>query len=71
MFDLRHDPYEVNNVADDPDYADIRATLLAELDNWRRNVIHDQGVSEEFRAEDVFPESCPTAKVDRARRGSN
>jgi N-sulfoglucosamine sulfohydrolase len=27
-------------------------------------VIHDKGVTEEFRAESVFPTSCPTAKVD-------
>ena len=64
LFDLRQDPHEVNNVASDPDYADIKAELLAELDNWRQNVIQDQGVSDEFRAQGVFPESCPTAKVD-------
>ncbi len=59
LFDLRKDPFEVNNVADDPDYADIKATLLAELKNWRENVIDDQGVSKDFRALNVFPESRP------------
>jgi N-sulfoglucosamine sulfohydrolase len=64
LFDLRRDPHEVNNVADDPKYAETKATLLAELDSWRKNVIHDKGVTEGFRAEGVFPTSCPTAKVD-------
>lgn len=64
LFDLRRDPHEVNNVADDPKYADIKAELLAELGNWRQNVILDKGVSAEFRARDVFPGSCPTDKVD-------
>ena len=64
LFDLHRDPHEVNNLTDDPDYANIKATLLAELENWRRNVIHDQGVSEEFRAQSIFPVSRPTTNVD-------
>lgn len=64
LFDLRKDPHEVNNVADDPQYAPTKKQLLAELDNWRKNVIHDPGVTKEFRAEDVFPAQCPTALVD-------
>jgi uncharacterized sulfatase len=64
LFDLRRDPHEVNNVADDPKYTQFKTALLAELKNWRTNVIHDQGVSEAFRAVDVFAETCPTAKVD-------
>jgi hypothetical protein len=38
--------------------------MLAELDKWRKNVIDDQGVTEEFRAIDVFPASCPMSNVD-------
>lgn len=64
LFDLRVDPHEVHNVADDPKYADVESELLAELKDWRENVIDDQGVTEEFRAEGVFPEACPTATVD-------
>lgn len=64
LFDLQHDPHEVNNVADDPGYADIKATLLAELDNWRKNVIDDQGVSSEFRAKAAFPGTRPVGNVD-------
>jgi uncharacterized sulfatase len=64
LFDLRRDPHEVKNLADDPAYAGIKAELLAELDNWRKNVIDDQGVSKDFRAVDVFPATCPMSKVD-------
>jgi uncharacterized sulfatase len=64
LFDLRSDPHEVNNVADDPKYAKIKAELLVQLTHWRENVILDKGVSEAFRAEDIFPASCPTTTVD-------
>lgn len=64
LYDLRKDPYEVHNVADNPKYAKVKAKLLAELENWRKNVILDPGVSDEFRAENVFPEKCPTPTVD-------
>ncbi len=63
LFDLRNDPYEVHNVADDPEYADVKAKLLAELERWRKEVIHDQGVSDAFRGVGVFPETCPTPTV--------
>lgn len=49
LFDLENDPWELNNVAGDPEYAEIRSDLLFELNNWRENVILDNGVSEEFR----------------------
>lgn len=66
LFDLKKDPFEVNNVADDPNYAEIKAELLTELKKWRTEVIEDKGVSEEFRAVDVFPEAPPKgfSKVD-------
>jgi arylsulfatase A-like enzyme len=32
LYDLRHDPFELRNVADDPAYAAARASLLAELE---------------------------------------
>lgn len=63
LFDLKKDPHEVNNLAGDPAYAEVKAALLAELNKWRRDVINDQGVSQVFRASDVFPEKCPTATV--------
>lgn len=63
LFDLKKDPFEINNVADDPEYAGVRQELLAQLGNWRRDVILDQGISEEFRASGIFPDSCPTPTV--------
>ncbi|MEM1070285.1 MAG: sulfatase/phosphatase domain-containing protein, partial [Planctomycetota bacterium] len=59
LFDLRSDPHEVNNVADDPKYQEIRNELLAELKQWRLKVIQDKGVKDEFRASDVFPSERP------------
>lgn len=64
LFDLNKDPYEINNVADDPDYAEIKAELLEELEKWRE-MVEDQGVSEEFRALNIFPEACPEPTVDQ------
>jgi N-sulfoglucosamine sulfohydrolase len=65
LFDLRSDPHEVKNLADDPDYTEVKAKLLAELENWRKNVIDDQGVSPDFRARGQFPATCPTSTVDK------
>lgn len=64
LFDLRRDPHEVNNLADDPAYAEVKKTLLAELEKWREDVIRDQNVTVDFRGKAAFPSSCPTDKVD-------
>jgi len=63
LFDIEKDPHQVHNVANDSKYAKVKSELLAELENWRKNVIKDQGVSDEFRAEGVFPQKCPTPIV--------
>lgn len=63
LFDLRNDPHEVRNVADDPRYAKVKTELLAELQKWRDDVIHDTGVSDDFRGAGVFPSACPTDTV--------
>jgi N-sulfoglucosamine sulfohydrolase len=64
LFDLKKDPFEVNNVANEEAYAEVKKTLLAALEDWRKNVIRDQGVSVEFRADKIFPDTCPTATID-------
>ena len=64
LFDLKVDPHEVHNVADDPEYAEVKSTLLAQLERWRNHVIQDQGVSDDFRARGVFPSTCPTGVMD-------
>lgn len=65
LFDLKKDPHEVKNVADDPAYAEVKTTLLAELSDWRKNVIEDTGNTDAFKAIDTFPASLPDGmKVD-------
>lgn len=63
LFDLGNDPHEIHNVVNVPKYADIKAELLRELEDWRSNVIHDQGVADDFRAVGVFPEVNPLPTV--------
>ncbi len=63
LFDLKKDPHEVKNVADDPAYVEVKKSLLAELNKWRAEVIKDQGVSDNFRALDAFPKTCPKTTV--------
>lgn len=65
LFDLRKDPYEVKNVADDPAYAGVKSELLAELEKWRTEVILDKGITDEFRALDVFPETLTGPSVEK------
>jgi arylsulfatase A-like enzyme len=48
LYDLKDDPHEINNLADDPTYAEVKSVLLAEINRWR-NEMKDVGVTEEFR----------------------
>ena len=63
LFDLNKDPHELNNLASKKEYASIKKELLAELTEWRKNVIRDTGVSETFRAADVYPSENPEKSV--------
>lgn len=36
LYDLSKDPYELVNLADDPDHQQIRQPLIAQLDQWRK-----------------------------------
>lgn len=63
LFDLKNDPDELHNLADNPDYQSVKDDLLKELNNWRENVIHDQGVSDEFRA-GGWPSTYPTRTLE-------
>lgn len=62
LFDLRSDPYEIHNLADDPQYAGVKKRLRAELERWRRK-IGDEGVSEEFR-KGGWPSEYPTRTLE-------
>ena len=35
LYDLKEDPHEFNNLAEDPNYSDIRSDLEKRLDSWR------------------------------------
>ena len=65
LFDLKQDPYELHNLADDPALVDLKHKLLTELNRWRTEVIEDRGVTDEFRAVGIFPESCPVDSVEQ------
>ncbi len=49
LFDITNDPFEWNNLADDPKYADIRTALTAKLDAWMRSQ-GDKGQQTELEA---------------------
>ena len=42
LYDIQADPYEITNVADDPDFADVKKKLIAKLDQWL--VEYDQNI---------------------------
>lgn len=58
LYDLRRDPYEINNLANDPQYFEVKRKLRTQLDQWRQD-IQDQGVTEAFR-QGGWPATYPT-----------
>lgn len=62
LYDLRKDPFELHNVAEDPAYAGIRKELTGELAAWRK-AMHDPGVTEEFR-KGGWPSRFPTRPIE-------
>jgi len=63
LFDLKNDPWELHNLADDPGYKETKDELLDELNNWRKNVIKDQGVTDTFRT-GGWPSTYPTKSLE-------
>ncbi|MHC5065476.1 MAG: sulfatase family protein [Planctomycetota bacterium] len=61
LYDLQEDPHEIHNLADDPEYAAVKAELFAEIERWRREM-KDPGVSEEFR-QGGWPPDYPTRSL--------
>ncbi len=59
LFDLKSDPWELHNLADNPGYKKIKDELLDELNNWRENIIKDQGVTDTFKS-GGWPSTYPT-----------
>ncbi|WP_366182436.1 sulfatase [Flavobacterium ovatum] len=64
LYDIEKDPYELRNLADVASYKVIKEDLIKVLNNWRQNVIKDKGISEDFKANGIFPDKCPTPTVD-------
>jgi uncharacterized sulfatase len=62
LFDIENDRWELNNLADDPAYREIKDELMVKLKHWRENVIHDKDVSEEFR-NGGWPATYPTKSL--------
>ncbi len=62
LYDLHNDPDELNNLANNSDYEEIKAELLKELNIWRED-IQDKGVSEEFRT-GGWSEDYPTRSLE-------
>ena len=62
LYDMQADPYELNNLAADPEYADIKEELLAALNQWR-DEIDDQGVTDKFRS-GGWSSSYPTRTLE-------
>lgn len=48
LYDLQHDPHEMNNRADDPALADVRARLRIQLDAWMKQQ-GDEGEKTELK----------------------
>ena len=64
LYDLKNDPYELINLADNIEYQPVKLELFKELNNWRENIIKDEGVTEEFRM-GGWPDDYPTRTLEQ------
>jgi uncharacterized sulfatase len=58
LYDIKNDPYELNNLANNPNYDAIKNKHLLALNKWRKKV-KDQGVDSAFRV-GGWPAEYPT-----------
>ncbi len=47
LFDTVNDPHELNNIAQDPAYAEVLESLKTEMDNWLARIGDDPEISEQ------------------------
>jgi N-sulfoglucosamine sulfohydrolase len=59
LFDTENDPHELNNIADDPKYADVLNSLRTECDRWMK-AIDDKGFINEV---DLIADFYPNGKA--------
>jgi N-sulfoglucosamine sulfohydrolase len=62
LYDVVNDPFELNNLADDPKYLTVKMEMLSRLMEWRES-IKDPGVSDEFR-KGGWPSTYPTRSLE-------
>ncbi len=58
LYDIQNDPYELRNLAEDENFAEVKDELRSELEKWREK-INDPGVSPGFR-QGGWPADYPT-----------
>ncbi|MBX3414349.1 MAG: sulfatase-like hydrolase/transferase [Pirellulales bacterium] len=66
LYDTVADPWEINNLADEPEFATVRARLSSELERWMVNII-DLGFLPENELRTRFGDEAP---YDAVRRSS-
>ena len=55
LYDIQADPWEVNNLADDPAYEETLARFSAELEEWRDETGDMGDIAEDQMVEDFWP----------------
>ena len=72
LFDVVNDPYELNNIAADPSYAEKLAELRQELDSWM-SYVDDKGLMSEVELiESMWPNGVqPTTLSPNASKAGN
>ena len=62
LFDLSRDPGETKNLAEDPQYQEIRSQMQKRLDAWTHTV-GDRGMETEYEAVGMFPDKIGHLKM--------
>jgi uncharacterized sulfatase len=62
LYDLVNDPYELNNLAGNPEYSETKDEMHSKLAEWRA-AVNDPGVSEEYR-KGGWPSTYPTRSLE-------
>jgi arylsulfatase A-like enzyme len=69
LYDLAKDPYELNNVADRPEYAAEKKKLRAELDRWMKETSDPRAIKEDDDRWDRYRYYGAAAKDEAAKEG--
>lgn len=70
LYDLKHDPWQMVNVAEKPDYAGVKAKMRAALDRWMMDTADPRATSDDDRW-DLYPYSGnPTTPAQGSQLGT-